>query len=140
MGEAHSPEASPREYDRDCDRIHDRNRNGEEEVADPVLEALWERVLAAWDDEKPHVAARDHAARTGFLPEIAGRYRKLAEDPEKAPTAKKQLDAIVQTATQAMLSMKMPRPEGTPLAVTLSAFGVCVFLLALMAYAVWGKH
>jgi hypothetical protein len=112
----------------------------DEDSPDPVLEALWARVLDAWGDEKPHAAVLEHAVRAGRLPEIAGRYRQLAQDPEKAPTANKQLDAIVQSATAALFSMKMPRPQGTPLPITLSAFGVCLFLLAWLAYAVWGKH
>jgi hypothetical protein len=110
------------------------------EPSDPVLEALWARVVEAWDDEKPHAALLEHASRARLLPVIAGRYRKLAADPAKAPVANRQLEAIVQCATQALLSMKMPRPQGIPLSITLSAFGVCLFLIAWLAYALWGKH
>jgi hypothetical protein len=111
-----------------------------DEAPDPVLEALWARVLEAWGDDKPHAAVLEHAVRAGRLPEIAGRYRELSKDPEKTATAQKQLDAIVLSATQALLAMKMPRPQGTPLPITLSAFGVCLVLLAWLAYSVWGKH
>jgi hypothetical protein len=110
------------------------------EPSDPVLEALWSRVVEAWDDEKPHAALLEHAMRAQLLPVIARRYRKLATDPTKASVANRQLDAIVQCATQALLSMKMPRPQGTPLSITLSAFGVCLFLIAWLAYAIWGRH
>jgi hypothetical protein len=105
-----------------------------------VLEALWARVVEAWDDDKPHAALLEHATRARLLPEIAGRYRKLSGDPAKAPIANRQLDTIVRCATQALLSMKMPRPQGTPLPITLSAFGVCLLLLGWLAYAIWGRH
>jgi hypothetical protein len=105
-----------------------------------VLEALWSRVIEAWDDDKPHAALLEHASRAQLLPAIAGRYRALAGDPAKAPIANRQLDAIVQCATVSLLSMKMPRPQGTPLPITLSAFGICLFLLGWLAYAVWGRH
>ena len=45
----------------------------EEGKTDPVLEALWERALAAWDDDKPHAALLDHAPRAQALPALAGR-------------------------------------------------------------------
>ncbi len=101
--------------------MSEADRRGED---DPVLEALWSRVVAAWDDEKPHAALLEHAARAQRLPEIAARYRQLEGDPAKGAMAKRQLGAIVQSATHALLSMKMPKPEGTPLPITLSAFGV----------------
>jgi hypothetical protein len=36
----------------------------EAEQKDPVLEALWKRVLEAWDDDKTHAALLDHAMRS----------------------------------------------------------------------------
>ena len=30
---------------------------------DPIFDALWARVLEAWDDEKRHAALLDHALR-----------------------------------------------------------------------------
>jgi hypothetical protein len=112
----------------------------EPSTRDPVLEALWERVSAAWDDEKPHAALLDHALRTQALPELAGRYRSLIDDPERGPTAKKKLDLIVLTATQSLLAMKTPPPAKIPLAITLSAFGVCFLLLAWLGWAIWGPR
>ncbi len=111
-----------------------------DEPADPVLEALWARVLGAWDDEKPRAALLEHALRARRLPEIAARYRRVAEDPSKAAAAKRELEAIVGAAALALEAMKMPRPGRTPLSITLSAFGVCVLLLGWLAYAVWGRH
>ena len=128
---------------------NESKRSEPAESEDPVLEALWARVIEAWDDERSHAALLDHAIRAQRLPVIAARYRRLADDGDgdgdekKASIAKKQLDAIVQRAADALLSIRMPRPPkggATPLPITLSAFGVCLFLLAWLAYAVWGRH
>jgi hypothetical protein len=80
-----------------------------------VLEAIWKRVLDAWDDDRTHAALLDHAIRSQALPEIAGRYRALGEDPEKGLLAKKRLDAIVLAATQMLMTTKTPKPGKTPL-------------------------
>lgn len=111
-----------------------------EEVNDPVLDALWKRVLEAWDDAAAHRALLEHALREQLLPEIAGRYRALAEDAEKGAVAKRQLDRIVAAATELLLSMKTPKPGKVPLPITLSAFAVCAILLVWLALALWGRR
>ena len=112
----------------------------DEEPRDAVLEALWERVLEAWDDEKAHAALIDHALREQRLPDAAGRYRALVDDPDKGALAKKKLDAIVLAATQMLMAMKTPKPGKVPLSITLSAFGVCALLLGWLAWAMWGAR
>ena len=108
---------------------------------DAILEALWDRALRAWDDEKIHSALLDHAVRSSALPEIAGRYRALLEDPDRGAVAKKRIDAIVVAASSMLLSTKTPRPDQpVPVAITLTAFGICVVLLGWVALAIWGKH
>jgi hypothetical protein len=107
---------------------------------DPVFEALWERVASAWDDDSAHAAIIQHALRAGALPELAGRYRALVDDPQRGPAAKKKLDAIVLTATQALMAMKTPKPERVPLSITLTAFAVCALLLGWLAWALWGPR
>ena len=107
---------------------------------DPVLDALWARVLEAWDDDKAHAALLDHAIRAQALPDVAGRYRSVADDPDKGALAKKKLDAIVMAATQMLMSMKTPKPGKTPLPITLSAVGISVLLLAWLAWEVLGRH
>jgi hypothetical protein len=104
--------------------------------ADPGLEALWQRVLDTWDDDKTHAAALEYALRTEQLPVIAGRYRALKDDPEKGERAKRRLDAIVIAATQLMMSMKTPRNTKVPLPLTLSAVGIFLFALVAVAYMV----
>jgi hypothetical protein len=108
--------------------------------ADPVLEALWRRVLDAWDDDKAHSALIDHGLRTQALPELAGRYRALLEDADKGAVARTKLDAIVIAATQMLWSMKTPAPGKVPLSLTLTAFGICALLLAWLGWAVWGQR
>ena len=112
----------------------------EGEPTDPVLEALWKRVIESWEDDRTHAALLDHALRSQALPEIAGRYRKLSDDPDKGALAKKKLDAIVVAATQMLMSMKTPKPGKTPLPITMSAVGISLLLLAWLAWAVWGRH
>lgn len=107
---------------------------------DPVLDALWDRVLRAWEDDKAHAAAIDHAVHTQRLPDLAGRYRALADDPEKSERAKKKLDAVVFAATQMLQSMKTPAPGKTPTPILVSAVAVCVALLAMLWWAISGQR
>jgi hypothetical protein len=101
---------------------------------DAGFEALWQLVLDHWDDDKAHAALIEFALRTEQLPEAAGRYRKLKEDPAKAERAQKRLDAIVVAATQLMMSMKTPPRSKVPLPITLSAFGIFLFTLCAVVY------
>ena len=116
------------------------DRGTETEPRDPVLEALWKRVLEAWDDDATHTALLGHAMRSQGLPEIAGRYRALLDDPDRGAAAKKRLDGVVIAATEMLMSMKTPRPGKVPLPITLTAFAMCALMLAWLAFAVWGKH
>lgn len=81
---------------------------------DAVFEALWKRVLEAWDDDKPHGAILEHALKSEKLPDLAGRYRALKDDAEKGARAQKKIDAIVLAATQMMLATKTPPRTKTP--------------------------
>jgi hypothetical protein len=112
----------------------------DEETSDPVFDALWQRVLETWEDDKAHAALIDHALREQHLPETAGRYRALVDHPEKGPLAKRKLDAIVLAATQMLMAMKTPKPEKVPLPITLTAFGICAVLLAWLAWGLWGHR
>jgi hypothetical protein len=112
----------------------------DETRSDPVLEALWKRVIDAWNDDRTHAALLEHAMRSQALPEIAGRYRRLVDDPDKGALAKKKLDGIVSAATQMLMSMKTPKPGKTPLPITLSAVAICLLLLSWLAFALWGRH
>jgi hypothetical protein len=113
----------------------------EEDLAsDPVFEALWGKVLEAWDEDKPHQAVLEYALRTERLPDLAGRYRALKDDADKGARAKKQIDALVNAATQMMLAMKTPPRVKPPTSLTLTAFAIAAFVMALLAWAVFGRR
>lgn len=108
-------------------------------TGDPALEALWRRVVEAWDDDKTHAAILEYALRTEHLPEVAGRYRALKDDPDKGERAQKRLNAIVLAATELMMSMKTPARTKVPLPITLSAFGIFLFAMVFLAYALFRR-
>lgn len=112
----------------------------DDEPKDAVLEALWGRVIERWDDEAVHAAMLDYAVKAQLLPELAGRYRALVDDAARGAVAKKKLDGIVVAATNMLWAMKTPKPEKVPLSITLTAFGVCAFLLLWLAWAMWGRR
>ena len=105
--------------------------------SDAILETLWDRALADWDQDKVHNALLDFALRSQKLPELAGRYRKVKDDPKLGERAQKRLDAIVIAATQMMMSMKTPKQTANPPWVTATAAMVSVTLLGGLAYAIW---
>jgi hypothetical protein len=109
------------------------------EDTDPLLDTLWKQVLDAWDEDKRHGALLEYAVRGGKLPDLAGLYRSLREDPDKGKRAQKQLDAIVLSATQMMLAMKSPERTKVPLPITLSAAGIFVAMLLFLAYALFHR-
>ena len=99
---------------------------------DAIFEALWKRTLEAWDDDKPHAAILDHALKSEKLPDLAGRYRALKDDPEKGARAQKKIDGIVIAATQMLMATKTPPRTKTPwqwsAAAALTFAIVCVYL------------
>jgi hypothetical protein len=106
-----------------------------------ILDALWNRALEAWDDDKPHQALLEYAIREQKLPEVAGKYRAIKEkDAEKAARAQKKLDGIVIAATQLLTAMKTPERPRTPPAVTAAVFGVCMLFLAWLLHAVLARR
>jgi hypothetical protein len=107
---------------------------------DALFAVLWDRALAAWDEDGPHRALLEHALRAQTLPDLAGRYRALEKDPDKGPRARKQIDRIVAAATQLMFATKTPPRTKTPTSWTVSAALVCVFVLGWMAYAIVRRH
>jgi hypothetical protein len=131
--------------------IDPREREGEGEEGsaaaapnadEKILDALWARVLEAWDDDKPHHALLEYALRAEKLPDVAGRYRALKEaDAEKAPRAQKKLDGIVIAATQMMMAMKSP-PDRFKVAppITATLFAVTALLVAWLGYAVFHRR
>jgi len=112
----------------------------DDDSPDAVFEALWKRVLEAWDDDKPHTAALSYALDKQKLPDIAGRYRKLMDDPEKGARAKKKVDGIVVAATQMLMATKTPPRAKVPWQWTASVAAVCVLIVAFLAYKILLRH
>lgn len=109
--------------------------------ADVLFEALWSRVLEAWDEDKPHAAILEVALKAQKLPDLAGRYRKLKEtDASKAARAQKKIDGIVVAATQLLMATKTPARTKTPLSWTLSVGAVCLVVILWLAYKLYGHH
>ena len=104
--------------------------------SDPAFEALWNRVLERWDDDKTHGAFLEHTVRTQQLAEAAARYRALRDDLAKGERARKRLEAVATTAVHLMMATKTaPQRRGNRL-ITLVAFVLCVAAmigLAMMA-------
>jgi ABC-type nitrate/sulfonate/bicarbonate transport system substrate-binding protein len=109
----------------------------DDEKPDAILETLWGRVMEAWDEEKTHHAFLEYAIQAQRLPDAAGRYRALKDDPEKGALAKKKIDAIVIAATSMLMSTKTPERKKVPVSITLSAFAVCLILLGWLFYAMF---
>lgn len=110
------------------------------QAPDAVFNALWTRVLEAWDDDKPHQLALTYALEHEMLPEIAGRYRKLFDDPAKGPRAKRKIDGIVAAATQMLMATKTPTREKVPWQWTASAAAFMVLVVAFLAYKILLRH
>lgn len=107
---------------------------------DVVFDALWKRVVENWDDDKPHQAILKFAIDTERMPDLAGRYRKLRDDPDRAARAQKKIDGIVIAATQMLMSMKTPPRTKTPWQWTVSVAFVCLVVLTWLSYKVLVRH
>lgn len=101
---------------------------------DAIFEALWRRCLEAWDDDKPHAAILEHSLKSEKLPDLAGRYRALKDDPEKGARAQKKIDAIVVAATQMLMATKTPPRTKTPWQWTLAAG---IMFIVVITYLFW---
>ena len=112
----------------------------EEPGGDALFEALWTRVLEAWDDDKPHAALLEHALRSERLPDLAGRYRSLKNDPEKGARAQKKIDGIVVAATQMLMATKTPTRTKTPWQWSVSAMIVFAIVCAWLFYKLFIPH
>jgi hypothetical protein len=108
--------------------------NDDAETGDLVFDTMWSRVLEAWDDDKPHGVIVEYAVRMQKLPELAGKYKALTNDPEKKARAQKRLDGVVMAATHLLMSMKTPPPPKSNKLVNLVAAIVAVALVSYLAY------
>jgi hypothetical protein len=104
-------------------------------VTDPALEALWKRVVDAWDDNAAHAAFLEHCRQSDRLVEAAVRYRGMVGDHARSAVAKKKLDAVALIA-MAQLDVSRAR-ERRPASHAGSYALIALFLVAtigLLAY------
>lgn len=104
------------------------------ESSGDVFEALWSKVLEQWTDEKRHAAILAYALEKENLPELAGRYRALQDDPEKGTIAKKRIDALVAAATQLLMATKTPPPPKSNKALTFFTAIICAIIVSWIAW------
>ncbi len=79
--------------------------------SDPNLELLWKKVVDDWDNDKAHALFLEHCRATGALPEAAARYRGMAGDRERGPTAEKRLSAVLALALAQLETLRSPPAE-----------------------------
>jgi hypothetical protein len=110
-------------------------------AADPLLDGLWARVEAGWEDDAPHARFLDQAAVLGALDLAAARYRtKLRGD--SAPRAQAGLDRAVRRALQLQEAAALRPREDPSLAavgrwVKYSGISVAIALFIATLWVVW---
>jgi CHASE2 domain-containing sensor protein len=77
-------------------------------MSDPVLDALWKKVLADFDDGRAHAAFIEHCRATNRLLEAAVRYRGMAGDHARGPQAERHLAAIAALAMASLETTRTP--------------------------------
>lgn len=104
-------------------------------VVDPALEALWKRVVDAWDDEAVHAAFLEHCRHNEQLVEAAVRYRGMVGDHARSAVAKKKLEAValVAMAQLDVSRQRERRPSGYAGSYALIAFFLAA-TVGLLAY------
>jgi hypothetical protein len=105
-----------------------------------VFESLWRKALDAWDDDKPHRAVLEHALKAEKLPDLAGRYRALRDDPVRGERAQKKIDGIVTAAMQLMMATKTPQRTKTPWQWTAAATMTFAIIAAWLMYKLFFPH
>ena len=84
-------------------------------MTDPLVDALWKKVLDAWEDEAVHGKFLQHCRDTRSLLEAAVRYRGMAGDHARGAAAERRLQGITALALADLeLQKSSPaRPAGT---------------------------
>ena len=77
-------------------------------MTDPVLEALWKKVLDDWQNDATHGSFLEYCQKSDQLLEAAVRYRGMAGDRTRGPSADKRLAAISLLALTRLESARTP--------------------------------
>jgi hypothetical protein len=108
-------------------------------MTDPTTDALWKNALDRWDDDKAHAAFLEHCQRTDQLPEAAARYRGMAGDRERGPSAGKRLEAVALLAMAKLETMRGGRSVSRPrwpsyVLIALFVFGTIALLQLVLGH------
>lgn len=104
-------------------------------MTDPVLEALWKKVLDDFASEEAHGRFLEHCRATQQLLEAAVRYRGMAGDHTRGPLAEKRLQGIVILALSELETQRTAPLERSGLRVALVLLFLCAssaLMFALM--------
>jgi hypothetical protein len=103
-----------------------------------VVSALWERVLASWDDDAVHEVFIDQCASAGQLPYAAERYREHGDAADGDDTAAVQEEverrlAMIQAKALATLQLeRQPAKPRVGCRVAMTVVSVVLLLATLM--------
>ncbi len=95
-------------------------------MSDPILEALWKKVLDSWDDDGAHGAFMSHCQETQQLPEAAARYKGMTGDHDRGASAEKRLGGVALLAMASLQHEPRTDPHKVPrwIAIIVSIFFV----------------
>jgi len=80
-------------------------------MTDPALEANWKAVLDDWENDATHGAFLQYCDHSDQLLEAAVRYRGMAGDRHRGPSAEKKLAAISLLAVAKLEAARTPPPR-----------------------------
>jgi hypothetical protein len=103
-------------------------------LPDPVLDALWKKVVDDWKSDGAHGAFIDHCHRTRQLLEAAVRYRGMSGDHVRGPSAGKRLEAIALLAVTELETQRTPERRGMQVATQIAL--ILLFVGATLALLV----
>lgn len=105
-------------------------------MKDPTLEGHWKIVLDDWENDAAHGAFLEYCQKSDQLLEAAVRYRGMAGDRSRGPSADKRLGAISLLAISKLESARST-PRGFPPTVAWIVLAI-FFVGALVAFLlVW---
>src|SRR5206468_706443 len=96
-------------------------------MTDPFLEAPWKAVLDDWDGDAAHGAFLEYSEKSDQLLEAAVRYRGMAGDRSRGPSADRRPVAI---STLALTKLEASRAVHRRTPSTIPKLVIVVFFLA----------
>jgi hypothetical protein len=107
-------------------------------MTDPALEALWKSCLDDWSNDSTHGAFIEHCQGTRQLLEAAVRYRGMAGDHVRGPSAGKRLEAIASLALSDLELARTPERRGMRVAAQIGLIVLFVGATLALVAALYG--